>query len=91
MKVFFDNNVPAPLRRNLPNHQVSTAWPMGWASIANGPLRREVEAAGFDVMVTGDKNIRHQQNRAGRRVSLVASGTVDWTVLPYYTTRCWRP
>lgn len=75
MKICFDNNVPAPLRRNLAQHQVSTAWEMGWATIVNGTLLRQVEAAGFDVMVTGDKNIRHQQNLAGRRVAMVVLGT----------------
>ena len=85
MKVFFDNNVPAPLRRNMPRHQVSTARQMGWASVVNGDLLREVEAGGFDVMVTGDKNIRYQQNLAGRRVSLVVVGTIDWTVLRHHT------
>ena len=85
MKIFFDNNVPAPLRRDLPSHQISTAWEMGWSSIVNGTLLRIVEAGGFDVMVTGDKNVRHQQNLAGRRVSLVVLGTTRWKILRHHT------
>jgi hypothetical protein len=38
VKVFLDDNVPAPLRRNLPHHQVSTAWEMV-------PLADQVPAA----------------------------------------------
>ena len=86
MKVFFDNNVPAPLRRDMPHHQVSTARQTGWASIVNGDLLREVEVGGFDVMVTGDKNIKHQQNLTGRRVALVVLGTIDWNVLRHHAT-----
>ena len=85
MKVFFDNNVPAPLRRSMPHHQVSTAWEMGWAAIGNGTLLRRFEAAGFDVMVTVDKNIKSQQNPSGRRVAIVVPGTNDWSVLCHHT------
>ena len=85
MKILFDNNVSAPLRRELPRHQISTAWQMGWAGIVNGTLLRIVEAGGFDMMVTGDKNIRHQQNLSGRRMSLVVLGTTRWKVLRHHT------
>lgn len=37
------------------------------------------EEAGFDVMITTDKNIRYQQNLAGRRLALVVISTNDWT------------
>ncbi len=69
----------------MPHHQVSTAWQMGWATIVNGTLLREAEAAGFDVMVTGDKNIKYQQNLAGRQVALVVLGTTRWSVLRHHT------
>jgi hypothetical protein len=58
VKVLFDNNVPAPLRRHLIGHEVSTARQMGWAELGNGELLREGEGAGFQVMVTGDKTCR---------------------------------
>ena len=58
---------------------------MGWATTKNGVLLGEVERAGFDVMVTGDKNIRHQQNLAGRKVSIVVVGTTRWSVLRNHT------
>jgi len=32
------------------------------------------EAAGFDVLLTTDRNIRHQQNLTGRRIAMVVLG-----------------
>jgi hypothetical protein len=39
------------------------------------------EASGFEVMVTSDQNIRHQQNLAGRRLALVVLGSNIWPVV----------
>ena len=83
MKVLFDNNVPAPLRRHLVGHEVSTARQRGWAELGNGELLREGESAGFEVMVTGDKNLAYQQNLEGRKLALVVLPTIDWTVLQH--------
>jgi hypothetical protein len=38
----------------------------------------EAERAGFDVFVTADKNMRYQQNLAGRRIALVVLSTPQW-------------
>ena len=38
---------------------------MGWGELENGDLLREAEAAGFDLLIICDKNLRHQQNLAG--------------------------
>ena len=81
MKVLFDNNVPAPLRRHLTGHEVSTARHMGWTELVNGDLLREGEAAGFQVMVTGDKNLAYQQNLEGRKLAMVVLGTTRWSIL----------
>lgn len=81
MKVLFDNNVPAPLRRLLKGHQVSTAHNMGWHEWENGDLLTAGEAAGFDVMVTGDKNLSYQQNLTGRKLALIVLSTNDWPTI----------
>lgn len=81
MRVLFDNNVPAPLRRHLTGHEVSTARQMGWAELGNGELLREGEGAGFQVMVTGDKNLAYQQNLEGRKLALVVLDTTRWSIL----------
>ena len=61
MKVSLDHCVPRPLRRHLPGHSDKTAFEIGWALVKNGDLIRTAEAD-FDVLITCDKNLRHQQN-----------------------------
>lgn len=81
MKVLFDNNVPAPLRYRIPAHQVDTAREKGWQELKNGDLLHEAERAGYDVLLTGDKNMAYQQNLAERQVALVVLETTRWTLL----------
>ena len=71
MKVLFDVNMPRPLRRELPGHEVITAQKMGWGELENGDLIDAAEKAGFDVLVTADRNLRYQQNLTGRRLGIV--------------------
>ena len=54
---------------------------MGWTELVNGELIREGEAAGFQVMVTGDKNLSYQQNLEGRKLAMVVLGTTRWSIL----------
>lgn len=61
MRVFLDHCVPKRLLRLLPEHEVKTAYQMGWAAKKNGELLRLVEGD-FEVFITVDQNLRHQQN-----------------------------
>lgn len=79
MKVLLDHGTPVPLRRALPGHDVSTAYELGWSTLLNGELLAAAEAAGFAAIVTTDKNIRHQQNLAGRRLGVLVLPTTDWS------------
>jgi hypothetical protein len=45
------------------------------------PLRDPAEAAGFDVMVKADQNIKYQQNLAGRKLALVVLGSNIWPIV----------
>ena len=91
MKVFFDNNVPAPLRSQLRGHQVTTARQMSWQELKNGDLLRAAEMAGFEVFVTGDKNLAYQQNLAGRKISLVVLPIIHWRTFGTIRSRSWLP
>ena len=71
MRVLLDNNVNHRFGALLREHEVVYARTMGWAELANGTLIAAAEAAGFDVMVTADKNMRYQQNLLGRRIGIV--------------------
>src|SRR5277367_2663402 len=43
-----------------------------WKGFTNGRLIAAVEADGFDVLLTNDKNMASQQNLEGRTVAVVA-------------------
>jgi hypothetical protein len=46
---------------------------VGWLERhENGELLREAELAGYDVLLTIDHSIVHQQNLVGRRLSIVS-------------------
>lgn len=81
MKLLFDNNVPVQLRRHLVGHEVHTAAKLGWQEFKNGDLLDAAQEAGFDVLVTGDKNLSYQQNLTGRKLALVVLPTIDWNQL----------
>jgi hypothetical protein len=38
-------------------------------ALANGDLLKVAEEAGFDLLLSTDKNIRYQQNLTGRRIA----------------------
>ena len=63
MRLLLDECLDARLRRNLPGHDVSTVQREGWSGVKNGRLLAQIAASGrFDVFVTVDKNMPHQQN-----------------------------
>jgi hypothetical protein len=45
------------------------------------------EAAGFELLVTTDKNMHQQQNLTGRKISIVVLGNAQWPVLRRYVER----
>ena len=64
--MLLEEGLPARFGRELPGHEVETVPQAGWAGIKNGRLLKSVAASGrFDVFVTVDKNLRHQQSRRG--------------------------
>ncbi len=81
-RILFDNNVPVGVRGFLTNHEVRTVVEMNWPpQLENGELLKAAKAAGFDVLVTSDQNIRYQQNLLGSRLALVALGSNIWPVV----------
>jgi hypothetical protein len=62
MRVLLDENMPTKFYRWLTPHDARTVAFMGWSSLKNGDLIREAAAAGFEAILTLDKNIRFQQN-----------------------------
>jgi hypothetical protein len=87
MLILLDHSTPAPLRYALKGHVVIEAVERGWERLANGALLDAAEAAGFELFVTADKNIRYQQNLTGRKISIVVLGNAQWPVLRRYVDR----
>jgi hypothetical protein len=70
MKILFDHGTPAPLRRALSGHAVSTAYEMAWTALDNGALLDAAETH-FDALITTDQNLRYQQNLSGLRLAIL--------------------
>ena len=62
MRILFDHGTPAPLIPFLTGHIVTKAKDAGWDQMVNGELLYSAEQAGFDVLLTTDKNMVAQQN-----------------------------
>lgn len=70
MRIILDENLPQPLRHQLPFHDVVTVAFMGWSGAQNGDLINLIDGE-FDILMTGDKNLRYQENLSGRRISII--------------------
>jgi predicted nuclease of predicted toxin-antitoxin system len=78
MRILFDQGVPRGLAASLQDHEVTEARRLNWERLSNGELLRLAEGAGFEIIVTTDKNVRYQQNLAGRKISIVVLGNSPW-------------
>ncbi len=87
MLVLFDHSTPSPLASCLTGHTIVEARERGWDRLSNGDLLDEAEHAGFDVLLTADKNMRYQQNLKGRRIALVVLSTPQWPVVRTHIER----
>lgn len=78
MRILFDQGTPAPLRRLLEPHEVSTAYELGWSTLTNGELLSVAQARRFDVLITTDTHLKHQQNLKARSIAIVVLDTTSW-------------
>jgi predicted nuclease of predicted toxin-antitoxin system len=85
MRVLLDEQLPRHLAREIGGHDVSTVQQRGWAGLKNGELLRVAADAGFEVLVTADRNLQFQQNLSQSRLGiilLVASSNALEDLLP---------
>jgi hypothetical protein len=78
MRILFDNGTPNPIARSLLGHEGAFARQIGWHELRNGELLNQAEEAGYELLLTSDKNIRHQQNLSGRRIAIVVLSNQQW-------------
>lgn len=81
MLVLFDHGTPRGIAQFLEGHTVIEARAQGWDRLTNGELLLVAEQAGFEVLLTTDKNLRYQQNLAGRKLAIVVLGKARWRLI----------
>ena len=74
LRILLDQGTPVMLRHALKTHTVSTAFELGWSALKNGELLTIAETQ-FDIFVTTDKNLCHQQNLVGRQLAIIVLRT----------------
>jgi predicted nuclease of predicted toxin-antitoxin system len=81
MRILLDQGTPVAIRDWLPSHFIRTAHVQGWSTLTNGELLRVAEEASFDVLLTTDTNLPHQQNLAGRKLAVVILTKNRWALI----------
>jgi len=80
MRILFDQGTPVAIRDALQSHTVRTAREEGWSTLSNGELLRAAEEAGFDLLLTTDTNLPHQQSLKGRKLAVVILSRNRWVL-----------
>jgi hypothetical protein len=81
MLILFDHGTPRGIARALEGHTVKEARAQGWDTLSNGDLLKAAEDAGFDVLLTTDKNLAHQQNLQARKLAIVVLSNSRWSLV----------
>lgn len=71
MRVLIDECLNWRLGAALTGHDVVSAQKMGWSGIRNGKLLALAVENGFDVFLTGDRNLAFQQNLTSLRIAII--------------------
>ena len=85
MKILLDENISGTLQINFEGHEIESVKSMNWVGTKNGELMKLIEINNFDLFVTHDRNIKHQQNLFKfdfKFVILVAKNNRDENVQP---------
>ena len=71
MRILIDECLNWRLGRALTGHYAISAQKMGWSGIKNGKLLTLAVENGFDVFLTGDRNLTFQQNSTEFSIAIV--------------------
>jgi len=89
-KILLDENLPRPLVKHFSTElEVTSVHDMGWAEKKNGDLIRSMLEAGFEYLMTADKNLKNQQNLDKYPVKLIVIKSFDnrYKTLVQFVTR----
>lgn len=87
MLILLDHGAPSPLGSLLAGHTVKRVKDLGWDILSNGDLLEAAERAGFEILLTTDKNIRYQQNLERRAIAIVVLSHPRWPVVRLYVDK----
>ncbi len=80
-RVLFDHSALAPLARFLKAFDIRLADEIRWARLRNGDLLTQAEQAGFDVLLSGDKSMKTEQNMNDRKIALLYMSDNHWPIV----------
>lgn len=83
LNILFDHCTPAPLRNALRarGHDVITCYELSWNQKPDAALLTMAEEKGFDLLLSADQNLRHQQNLAKRKISILVLKRTNWPLV----------
>lgn len=81
MRILFDQGTPVAIRNALQDHVIRTVKEQGWSTLSHGELLRVAEEAGFEVLLTTDTALPHQQNLKGRKLAVVILTKNRWILI----------
>ncbi len=71
MKLSLDENLPKKLKKDFPKHEIYTVTDKSWNGKKNGELLSLMLDEGFDILLTFDQNLEHQQNFAKYPITVI--------------------
>ena len=71
MRLLLDECLPRKPKREFVGHEVFTIDEAGFKGLKNGKLLQSASEAGFEILVSVDKNIEHQQNKASLPLAIL--------------------
>lgn len=77
MRILLDECVPRPLGQELVGHEVQSVQQAGWSGKKNGELLALMTAAGFEILLTTDQNLAHQQNLTNQTVAVLVLSAIS--------------
>lgn len=72
MKLLLDEQIPRRLAQHFPDDfTVDHVQRLGWEETKNGALLKLAASAGYEALISADKNMPHQQNELSLPLSVV--------------------
>lgn len=71
MKILLDECLPIAFRLAFATHEAHTAAWAGFKGLKNGELLQAAESAGYELLLTVDQNLSHQQTFRARSISTI--------------------